>query len=140
MKCKRCHNDLIFYLEGQLDPPRAAQVEKHLEECPSCRDFAALLRETLSVVAAERNPETSPFFYTRVKARLSHSSGVADRPLWARWLQPAFFTLLLLLGIFSGIKIGQLPQASHHSRLTSEELVPGFNEMKAEPIETFLME
>jgi hypothetical protein len=56
-------------------------------------------------------------------------------------LQPAFFSLLLLAGVYTGIKIGQpATTETDHNIFAETELVPFLNEMEAEPIETFLME
>ena len=61
--------------------------------------------------------------------------------IWEKVLQPAFFSLLLLAGIYTGIKIGQPVNNEKGQNIFAEtELVPFLNEMEAEPIETFLME
>ncbi|NCB09032.1 MAG: hypothetical protein EOM73_12815 [Bacteroidia bacterium] len=61
--------------------------------------------------------------------------------IWAKVLQPAFFTVLLLAGIYSGIKIGQPVTAKNSSATYSaQEMIPYLNEMKSETIEAFLME
>jgi len=62
-------------------------------------------------------------------------------PLWRKVLQPAMFSLLLLAGIYTGIKIGQSATVELTTLQSAEnELVPYLNEMEAEPIENFLME
>ena len=117
----------------------------HLSACTDCSDFAKEMRRTLGVLEAEKSPEVNPFFYTRLKAKMeqgAESSGkVSGRPALLRIIQPAMFSLLLLAGIFSGIKIGQEVQDQFYASTSAEEqVIPYLNEMDAEPIEAFLME
>ena len=65
---------------------------------------------------------------------------VARRPVLARILQPAVFSIILVLGVYGGIKVGQ----THKTKLTvntisEQQMIPYLNEMDAEPIESFLM-
>ena len=141
MKCKAIHKKLIFFLENDLPENEREDIRLHLAECHECAAFAEDMRKTLNVIDRERKPEVNPFFYTRVKARLENQA-VKDAvtPLWARILQPAVFTLLLLAGIYTGIKIGQPANSVKESYYAEQEMFPYLYEMAAEPIETFLME
>jgi hypothetical protein len=50
--------------------------------------------------------------------------------VWKKVLQPAFFSLLLLAGIYTGIKIGQPSNTGTNQNIYSEiELVPYLIEM-----------
>ncbi len=145
MKCKTLHNKLIFYLEGDLPEKEMEQLRIHLSECSECAEFAGEVQKTLAVLEAEKSPEVNPFFYTRLKAKMEAgvppSEKAIRRPALARILQPALFSLLLLTGIYSGIKIGQKAQDRFYATANAEEqVVPYLNEMEAEPIEAFLME
>lgn len=145
MKCKTLHKKLIFFLEGELSDNEAQEIKVHLNECAGCAAFAEDLKKTLGIIQAEKSPEVNPFFYTRLKARLENQAKKAAKPagfpVWEKVLQPAFFSLLLLAGIYTGIKIGQPANTESNQAIFAEtELVPFLNEMDAEPIETFLME
>lgn len=145
MQCKRIHKKLIFYLEGDLPDREAGEVAAHLLRCNECAALAEEMRKTLGILELEKSPEVNPFFYTRLKARLEKEESEVRRPVgfpvWKSILQPAVFTLLLFLGIYAGIKIGQPASADVNSYYTADtELVPYLNELDAEPIESFLME
>lgn len=145
MKCKTLHKKLIFFLEGDLPEKEAREIKLHLNECADCAAFAEDMKKTLDIIQAEKSPEVNPFFYTRLKARME-SEEVREKqqtgfPVWERILQPALFSLLLLAGVYTGIKIGQPANSELNQSIFAEtELVPFLNEMDAEPIETFLME
>ncbi len=140
MKCKAIHKKMIFFLENDLPEKEMEEIRLHLAGCKECAAFAEYMKKTLNVIDQERKPDVNPFFYTRVKARLENQAVKETvTPLWARILQPAVFTLLLLFGIYAGIKIGQ-PSHNQESYYAEQEIFPYLNEMTAEPIETFLME
>ncbi len=144
MKCKALHKKLIFHLEGDLPEKEMEQVRTHLSECSKCAHFAGEMRKTLAVLEAEKSPEVNPFFYTRLKARLENEqqeiNAPEKRPVLVKVLQPVFFSVLLLFGIYSGFKIAQTASEQYAGGELQEEVIPYLDEMEAEPIETFLME
>ena len=145
MKCKTLHTKIIFFLEGELPAAEMEQIKIHLLECSECAAFAEEMKKTLAIINNEKTPHLNPFFYTRVKARLENQTEqvVATRqaPVLVRILQPALFSLLLLAGVYAGIKIGQPVKMNPNVPVFAEnEVVPYFNEMEAESIENFLME
>jgi anti-sigma factor RsiW len=55
--------DLTAYLDGELPPARRAEMEAHLGTCEECQKTEALLRRTLTSLAAL--PEFKPSAETR---------------------------------------------------------------------------
>lgn len=145
MKCNTLHTKIIFFTEGELSAAEMEQMKIHLSGCSDCAAFANEITKTLAVIENEKTPQLTPFFYTRVKARLENQTEnvVATRqtPVLVRILQPALFSLLLISGIYAGVKIGQPAKVNSHIPVFAEiEVVPYFNEMESEAIENFLME
>lgn len=143
MKCKAVHTNLIFFLEKELPVSEMKAVQEHLDNCPDCALFAEEMKKTFSILETEKVIEENPFFYTRVKARLENEAEeqVAARPVLVRILQPVAFSILLLVAVYGGMKMGQPYQsATAKIGLDEEQMIPYLNEMDAEPIEAFLME
>jgi len=145
MNCKTLHTKIIFFNEGSLPSWEMEEIKIHLENCSDCVAFANEMKKTLAVIENEKMPQLNPFFYTRVKARLENQAeNVAlarQTPVLVRILQPALFSLLLLAGIYTGVKIGQPVKVNTDIPVFAEnEVVPYFNEMETEAIENFLME
>lgn len=145
MKCKTLHKNLIFFLEGELSSPEMEQMKIHLSECTVCAVFADDMKKTLGILEAEKSPTVNPFFYTRLKAKLenqeSEQKQVFWRPALLRVIQPAAFSFLLIVGIYTGIKIGQPALTQQYTaNIMQNEVIPYLNEMEVESIETFLME
>jgi predicted anti-sigma-YlaC factor YlaD len=139
MDCERIHNDLIFFLDNELPEEKKIIVQNHLAVCNDCRDFLALLKTEMQVIRQEKNPEVSPFFYTRLSARLEKETTNESQSLWTRVAQPAFFSLLLIAGIYSGIKTGSITSASPANQPVVSH-IQIIDDFEAEPIESFLLE
>lgn len=144
MKCKALHKKLIFFLEGDLPSTEMEQIKVHLLECASCEAFAEDLKKTLGILETEKSPEVNPFFYTRLKAKLENQSPAEEelalRPVFVKISQPVAFSILLVVGIYSGIKIGQPSHDKFQiASIINQGEIPFLNEMEAEPIEAFLM-
>jgi len=145
MNCKILHTKIIFFTEGVLPEWEKEEIKMHLEYCSDCAAFANEMKKTLAVIENEKTPQLNPFFYTRVKARIENlDENVAltrKVPVLVRILQPALFSLLLMAGIYTGVKIGQPSKVNSDIPVFAEnEVVPYFNEMETEAIENFLME
>ncbi len=145
MKCKTIHSKIIFFLDGELAPEEMEQIKLHISECIDCSAFAAELKKSMAILESEKSPKINPFFYTRLKAKLEDQVGsqneIYRRPVLIRVLQPAFFSILLIAGIYGGIKIGEPVNSTPASAIYAEQdLIPYLDEMKNETIETFLME
>lgn len=145
MKCKTIHKNLIYFLEGDLPEEQMQEVKAHLSRCTECAAFAEDMKKTLGVVQLEISDQASPFFYTRVKARMEREkeNEIKTGSLFIREkiLQPALFVTLLLAGVYTGIKIGSNTGTQRQAPdYTQIEVVPYLNEMEAEPLESFLME
>lgn len=145
MNCNTLHTRIIFFTEGSLPQNEMEEIRSHLEKCPDCAAFAEEMKKTLIILQNDKLQEVNPFFYTRVKARLENQAAekvaVQQSPVFVRILQSAFFSLLLVAGIYTGIKIGQ-PEKIHtnSSVYIEDEMIPYLNEMETETIENFLME
>jgi hypothetical protein len=145
MNCKTLHTKIIFFLEEELPDREMEDIKIHLESCPGCIAFASEMKKTLTVLHNDKLQEVNPFFYTRVKARLENQeaekTAARRNPVLVRILQPAFFSILLLAGIYTGVKIGQPSKNAADTSVYAEtEMIPYLNEMESETIENFLME
>lgn len=139
MNCRKCHQKMIPYVEGSLKGEELTSVEAHLAECPRCLGFARYLQKALALAGREMDMEPSPWFYTRVKARLQKEGESGNVKIRERILQPAFFSLLLLLAVFSGIQLGKITTPRMTEYETAAQYIPWMNEIDGEPMETFLM-
>jgi predicted anti-sigma-YlaC factor YlaD len=105
MKCTGMSEHLMDVAAGL---PAEPQVVEHLHACPACAEKLKSLRSTMTLLDEWQAPEPSPYFDTRLQARLreeaAHSHG------WLQWLRkPALagaMAALLLVGTLLYIPIG----------------------------------
>ena len=145
MKCKTIHKNLIFLLDGDLPEKEMEQINTHLPGCEECSAFAEDLRKTLGIIEEEKTVESNPFLYTRLKARMESQAELEKIPFWkpvlVKVVQPVFFSLLLIAGVYIGYKIGTPAHTNMASaNYTTADIFPYLNEMQSEPLEEFLME
>lgn len=110
MKCERFQ---VFLPDLILDPAQVpADVRRHLPECSACRDEFEQYMATMQLLDTWKAPEPSPYFDTRMTARLreeklSPPPGMLQRlrtrlllgnGLQLRPAMAATFALLLIVG------------------------------------------
>ena len=139
MKNECIHNDLIFYIDNELSVEKRTVVEKHLEECADCRSFLAFLHDGMQVIEKEKNLEVSPFFYTRLSARLEEKPQYQVQNQWVRLVQPVLFSLLLVAGIYGGLKLGSNASSSKSDQHATSG-IQMLNDFDSEPVESFLLD
>jgi anti-sigma factor RsiW len=87
MRCRSCEKQLSAWLDGELAPGRAAEVEAHVAACPACAARAARLREVSALVDGLPSPVPSPEFAAGFRRKLAQARQVereaAERP--RRW-------------------------------------------------------
>lgn len=76
MRCSKIKALLVTdYHDGELDAARAAEITRHLERCPRCRDFYAAVRTSAArPFHLEREREVPRHLWSAIKARIEAES------------------------------------------------------------------
>jgi len=84
--------------------PVTSEVEDHLQNCAACTGQLQELRQTMALLDEWQAPEPSPYFSTRVMARVREEQA---RPSgWFSWLRrPALAVSLAVLMVMSATLI-----------------------------------
>lgn len=69
-RCLALLVELSRYLDGELNPDRCRQIERHLESCPSCTATAVSLRETMAACRTAPAARLPPSVRRRARARI----------------------------------------------------------------------
>ena len=73
--------------EMLLDPESVpAKVRDHVEECAGCREELAELRATMELMDGWEAPEPSPYFLTRLDARMREERATAPASWPESWI------------------------------------------------------
>ena len=87
MKCRELEQNAIAYLDAKLPLPERGAVEEHLAACAACRERVQGFAGVMGMLGEWRGVEPSPFFQTRLAARLKEEP--ASQSWWARLWQEA---------------------------------------------------
>ena len=96
MKCGNIREQLM---ELVLSGPELATpaVQEHLATCSACAQEVASLRQTMSLLDEWQAPEPSPYFSTRVRARVREERANQSAG-WLAWMRrPAVMTAAVAL-------------------------------------------
>jgi len=142
MKCNKLHMDLIFFVESSLTPERKNEINYHLSECDTCRKFVNELIYSLEIIEKEKRIETNPFLYSRIHNKINNYEKSTNTFLVfaLKILRPVFVILLLLSGIFSGIKLGSSYSSKYADEDSELQIITYYlNDLQHEPVETILL-
>jgi predicted anti-sigma-YlaC factor YlaD len=70
MKCKHAKVLLSHYVEQTVDTMRREKLDRHLEECPTCRDEMNKMVKTVSIIRALEEVDPACDYLGAVKALL----------------------------------------------------------------------
>jgi len=102
MKCNEVY-ELLPDLAAGLDTI-APEVGDHLKVCAACTGKLAEVRQTMALLDEWRVPEPSPYFDTRLVARVREERGQPSG--WWQWLRrPALAVSLAVLMVMSATLI-----------------------------------
>jgi len=94
------------------------------------------LRETLSLLDKEKTVQVDPFLFTRIQGRLEYIGKEKSRIL-----KPLFIAAALIVGLFSGILLGQLTVRPSKPFSGQEyEIAYLFHDNQIENMENLLLE
>ena len=86
-KCAGMEEKLAELLFDEATAP--AKVKTHVAECASCREELEALRATMGLMDAWKAPEPSPYFMTRLNARIREERE-APRLSWFQRIRDRF--------------------------------------------------
>src|SRR5436190_13756244 len=97
-------DELVAYLDGEVDAETARAVEAKLNRDPRIRTEADALRKSYDLLDFLPRPEPSPSFTQRTMTRASVAypglTGTVVRPAWRRWaLGLGWAAALLIAGV-----------------------------------------
>ncbi len=100
-------------------------VETHVHRCSGCAGELEELRKTMALLDEWTAPEPSPYFDTRLRARLREEMA-APQPSWLRWFRkPALAVSLAMLMLLS-VSLIRTDRESHPvGRMATATAEPG---------------
>src|SRR5437868_9457419 len=130
MNCKMAEAELLDVMNSDQV---SAELQAHLRQCPECADRLAALRQTSNLLDAWSVPEPSPYFDTRLHARLREQQSAASQAsfvfgwlgwLRARWKPALVGVLALALAVGIGLQRSGLILGHNDSEIADVVIAP----------------
>ena len=105
MLCDEAGPLLLRRLEGRLEPDEGQSLERHLEQCETCRETLDVQRRVAAVLSSRPVAEVPLGFAGRVMANLEPVPGWLDALNWRVWtfrLAPVAAALLVVAALGFG--------------------------------------
>jgi predicted anti-sigma-YlaC factor YlaD len=124
MKCEEIDDLMLDVAAGAGEATPA--MDEHLRGCATCAARLADMRKTMAVLEEWQAPEPSPYFDTRLAARMREERAKPERAAWLSWFRLPVLAgalgLILMMGggirWFTSGHFGPTP-------ITAERATPG---------------
>jgi anti-sigma factor RsiW len=126
MTCEHSQSLLHGYLDGELDPPRAEEFERHLETCSQCiaqlEEQESLRASLISAQLYEHAPTALTMKIKRQIANAEPDGQWSWVPIW-RWIgASAAFALLVALA-YHGVELMLATKTPAGEQVASTEMI-----------------
>jgi len=81
------------------------EAGEHLRTCTACAEKLRELRITMALLDEWQVPEPSPYFDTRLQARLREEKAKASAPGFLAWLRPRTLALVATVLLVAGVTL-----------------------------------
>ena len=68
--CVKCFQRISEYLDGELEEKICLKIDKHLRECPECRDYVDSLRKTIQLCKGTTMEEIPGDIHDRIRSKI----------------------------------------------------------------------
>jgi anti-sigma factor RsiW len=119
MKCGKIREEWMEALLGGEELANSA-VQDHLATCTTCAEEVSALRRTMTLLDEWQAPEPSPYFSTRLRARMREDH-VRESVSWWSWVRrPAVATagvglIALGVGLLGGVHLKRPPSVAENN-------------------------
>jgi hypothetical protein len=127
MKCMYSENDVALYVEGDVMPAKAREIQAHLSVCTRCQDLAMELRESQAALKTLRQDNVSGTSLALVRSQVLAEIQAGVRPVWGRWvyaLAGAVFVVVLAVGWMLEMRKSQVQEIVKSDPLPPPAAVP----------------
>lgn len=123
MRCLKAQRYISEYVDGSLEARKAAELERHLKDCPACLEVLEDFRGMKDAASDLETPEPGDAVWMKIRSRLparaTKPAGAVRVPgRWALgWSTPALrlagaaalALILVASGVYVGSRLGRTP-------------------------------
>jgi anti-sigma factor RsiW len=105
MNCNQIRELLPDLAAGMNAATMEPEVEKHLASCTDCAAHLRDFQKTMALLDEWQAPEPSPYFDTRLQARLREEMARPHPTTWLGWLHRPAWGMSLAAVLFAGVLV-----------------------------------
>jgi len=111
MMCEKLRQE---FMEAVLSGPEASspEAQEHLRTCAACAAELASLQQTMGLLDEWQAPEPSPYFNSRLMARVREEAA-APAQNWFAWLRRPVVAVAAAVLIALGVGLMQIDRFTH---------------------------
>lgn len=113
MKCEQLRQEFMEVVLSGMQSV-SPETQEHVGSCPACAAELASLQRTMSLLDEWQAPETTPYFATRLQARIREEALSPGRD-WLAWLRRPALAAVAALLIVVGVGLLELNPFNHDS-------------------------
>jgi anti-sigma factor RsiW len=107
MNCKEVNNNMLSFLEGNLNQEKESKMKMHLSGCSTCEKNLAKVKSIYQIIDEDKDSvEPNPFLATKVWEKVQSQKTSIEVPIIP--LKRATIIYIAAAGIAFGIVIGSL--------------------------------
>lgn len=127
MNCKEVENNLIFYIDGELDTSLSKKMNRHLKTCSSCHALYQNMKADLDLFKKDKISQTNPFFYQKLEQKLKNSdSKNSKNNIRQLYIQALTYAAAIILAVFIGVALGKDTQIDDEFAVQENEQLSEF--------------
>jgi anti-sigma factor RsiW len=118
----KCANIREQFMEVVLSGPEAAseEVQEHLRTCAACAQELVSFQQTMALLDEWQAPEPSPYFGSRLRARVREEAA-AQPSGWLAWLRRPVVAAAAMLLVGVGVSLLEVGNFRDHSTIASND-------------------
>ena len=113
MKCEQLRQEFIEVVLSGMQSV-SPETQEHLRSCPVCAGELASLQRTMGLLDQWQAPEPTPYFATRLQARMREEALSPTRD-WFAWLRRPALAAVAAVLIAVGVGLLELNPFNHDS-------------------------
>ncbi|MCF6240339.1 MAG: zf-HC2 domain-containing protein [Bacteroidales bacterium] len=108
MNCKEVENNLIFYIEGELDTNFSKKLNAHLKTCSSCNALYKNMKADMDFLSKDKALQTNPFFYQRLEQKIKNNNKENSKNnIKQLYIQALTYAAAIIIAVFIGVALGK---------------------------------
>ena len=120
----KCANIREQFMEVVLSGPEMAsrEVQEHLRNCAACAEELVSFQQTMALLDEWQAPEPSPYFGSRLRARVREEASVQPAG-WLSWLRRPVVAAAAMVLVGVGVSLLEVGNFKDHSTVASNDSV-----------------